>query len=626
MKHVNKSTGLTPAQIRSATKSNTLKSLQEKKSKRRKAKKDRPAKAIRTAQQHDSGLILNLPYAYNHMATELPTPAWFNKSEQVDLSVVVPMYKSSVDEMVDSWDAFCDGVRTELIFVEDACPVNCSSSIVSAWEPRRNDMKGGIGRVYQSSATQGWTACCNIGAEVARGEVVVFLHPEGKLFPGWATALMRLLKKADIGVVGGLHVNESDDSVLEAGREWLWKDNIIAKIGKDSFKGKSLSNAFQMSNTPLEIFQASEREIVSSTLMAVRKKDFIDWGGFCPNLYTREWSDADFCLSVKERGLKVMYQPAARLYRDQLQETDRYHRHGEVYFHNKWIVSGRIDPLVSGKRIQPFSPPTSILVRRSAALGDVLVAAAVVPALKKKYPNSKVTFATGSPQILEGNPYVDRVTEIHSERQFQLFCNLDMAYEYRPNTNMLSAYAESVGVKVKDCRLHLECEPLDVELPDNFIVIHAGKSAWAGRNWSTMRYDQISNRLRKAGQNVVCVGTMADHKTFSCDLDLRSATTMRQLAYVISRAKFFVGADSFPMLVAEIFNVPGVAFFGSIKPETRLITNSVTPIVSTDLPCLGCHHRKSLPSLVTSTCELGMQECMSGISVDKAWQLIEQSI
>ena len=196
-----------------------------------------------------------------------------------------------------------------------------------------------------------------------------------------------------------------------------------------------------------------------------------------------------------------------------------------------------------------------------------------------------------------------------------------MVYEYRPNTNILTAYADAVGVNTKDCDLFLHPEPIE-GLPENYVVIHAGKTMWAGRNWSTLKFDAISGRLKSLNYNVVCVGTYYDHKTTSCDLDLRDKTNVQQLATVIMNAKAFVGIDSFPMHVAQTFEVPGVCFFGSILPETRLLDKGIKPVFADGIRCLGCHHKKHTPCTSTTSCHIGIQDCINNVTTDHVWKSI----
>lgn len=98
---------------------------------------------------------------------------------------------------------------------------------------------------------------------------------------------------------------------------------------------------------------------------------------------------------------------------------------------------------------------------------------------------------------------------------------------------------------------------------------------------------------------------------------------MPQLAFIIQNALAFVGIDSFPMHVAQTFNVPGVCFFGSIKPESRIIRPNMKGVTA-HLPCLGCHHRKPAPCTATAECERGIAECINQVSVDDMLQEINK--
>lgn len=618
-----KNNGLTPSQIKKAVYGQNTSQTKPTSSRQSVIKTNRPVQVRRPMQHQELSLLLNMPYSTPQMATKMPTPDWFTSTKKVDISVIVPLYNSSIDEFVEFWDFNNNGIRVEIIFVDDNCPTNSKDKIVSAWSKRRDEIKSPIGSIYHSCVTQGWGACCNIGAEVANASILAFISPDAKLFPHSLMRMVALLRTPNVGVVGGLHVNEKEDNVIESGKEWNWSSNKFLNIGSETYRGKPLARPFQMNNTPDDIFQSGEREMVSSSLMMVDKNNFREWGGFCPNLYSQEWSDADFCMNVREHGFKVMYQSQARLYRLQT-KTDRYAEHGKTYFSNKWITSGRIDKIVDAARTEKPVNVENILLRRSSAHGDVLIAAAVAPALKKKYPNSKILFSTECPEVVKNNPWIDRIVEEQSERQFQLFFNLDMVYEYRPDTNILTAYAEAVGVDPNDCRAFLHSDSIDV--PDDYVVIHSGKTLWAGRNWTSLKFDQVSNRLRELGKKIVCVGTNSDNKTFSCDLDLRGSTTIGQLAHVIKHASLFIGIDSFPMHVAQVYDIPGVAFFGSITPSTRLISKNMTAVVADGVKCLGCHHRKSLPCPATTVCEVGVQECINGVSVDRMWKAINAKL
>lgn len=602
--------GMTPAQIHKAVHGET-KTKEEPASLISSKKRHKPQQLQRKTASHDASLLFDLPWTTRE-AVEMPVPPWFVPTQKAEVSIIVPLFRNNAENFIGSLDMNAEGVRIEVIFVDDNCPLDSKSKVMSSFK-----QKTPVGRMYQSERTQGWNACCNIGAEKATGDILVFMHPSVKFEAGWLRPLVRMLKKPEIGAVAGLQIE--GDLVLHGGSEWSWEQNRFLTIGVETYRHKPIQR-FNINNMPDDMFGVRECESVSSYCMAVRRKDFLDMGCFNPRIQDPEWADADFCCMLKERGMKVFVQPACPVYLTQ--QERKKEPEGRSCFLNQWTVSGRMDKFIEKKRITPTVD--AILVRRRAAHGDVLIAASVASALKKKHPNARIVFSTLCPEILRNNPWIDRVQEVPSERQFQQYIDLDMAYEYRPNTNILDSYAEAAGVDPKDCQLFLDQDP--IEVPENYVVVHAGKTMWAGRNWSPFKFDAISKRLKEKGHKVVVVGTMSDHVTSVCDLDLRGKTSVHQLAFVIKNSKHFIGIDSFPMHVAQTFDVNGTVFFGSVVPKTRILKNNMVPVVANGLKCLGCHHKKPAPCTVTNFCEVGIQDCVNNVSVDSFWKQVESRL
>lgn len=72
---------------------------------------------------------------------------------------------------------------------------------------------------------------------------------------------------------------------------------------------------------------------------------------------------------------------------------------------------------------QDYRPvSTYLLVVHLEALGSVLRGTSILPALKRKYPESHVTWVTQAPadQLLSNNPYIDKVLTISSEQLLEL--------------------------------------------------------------------------------------------------------------------------------------------------------------------------------------------------------------
>jgi ADP-heptose:LPS heptosyltransferase len=161
-------------------------------------------------------------------------------------------------------------------------------------------------------------------------------------------------------------------------------------------------------------------------------------------------------------------------------------------------------------------------------------------------------------------------------------------------------------------------------LPKNYVVLHAGKTAWVGRDWENGKHFQkICEYIMKLGFNIVWVGNENDGPKIDGTTDFRGNTTIHQLATIIKDAKFFIGIDSFPFHVAQTFKIPGICYFGSIDPQTRIINKNMHALVAKNLSCLGCHHRKLAPATVTNVCETGTLACEKSVPFEDIVPLIE---
>lgn len=566
---------------------------------------------------------------------EWETPEWFRSKEKVDVSVIVPLYKSEsvIKDLIASWPLE-NKCSVEIIFVDDNCPNDSKRTVIKAWEKRKKELNCPIGKIIFNSKNKGYGQACNAGVRFATGKYLIFLNADTKVTPGWIEPMIDLFEDSKVGLVGNMHLKEGgihDGTIDSAGSEWKWEDKSFVHIGRHCYRRKNLSGPFKIETCPKDILKVSEREMVTGCCFAMPKSIFDYIGGFNPNYRIGYWEDSEICLNVRELGYKILFQPNSIIYH-KLGHTSsgghKYFGHNKKYFMNKWVKSHRLDSLLlEGARSDGDEPVTSILIKRTNAHGDALVATGVCAALKKKYPKAKILFSTLFPEILCQNPNIDTFVEIEKikETKFDLFYNLDYCYEWRPNVDIMTAYAEAVGVLKKDCSICLRPEPAKINLPENYIIMHAGKTSWVGRDWTHDNFIKIANKLLNQGEKIVTIGNHSE-EALPCTLDLRSKTTIPEMAWVMSKAKAFVGIDSLPMHIAQAFNIPGVSFFGCVNPELRIYSKNMQGVTADNLECLGCHHRKAAPSTVTNVCETKTLDCIKLVSVDLMWQKVEKMI
>lgn len=560
-----------------------------------------------------------------------PIPGNYKK-KNIDVSIIIPLYKSRsvVKDQIMRW-VQDDDLEVEIIYVSDNCPDKSAVAVSEAWNRRPDKHKFNV-KILPLRHNHGFGGACNNGAYYAQGKHLIFLNADTVVTPNWIKPMLRLFDDPKVGIVGNMQLKEGGPlhgTIDSAGSEWAWTTLNFLHIGRHSYHGELLDEPFAYDEAPADLLVPAEREMVTGCCFAIPKKLFDEVGGFDYHYRRAYWEDTELNLSVRDMGYKVMFQPESVIYH-KLSHAEvgehPYHHLNKTHFLNKWVKTERIDKLVRAER--PIMPETitNILVRRHAANGDVLVAAAIVPALKKKYPNSTIYFETKCPQVLIYNPHIDYITEEEPQGvTFNYMVDLDLAYERRPFSNILQCYADEAGVDAKDCELSLYEARVVKPLLNGYVVIHAGRTNWAGRNWHQDRWRELALRIHDSGHQIICVGRSGDHFV-PCDVDCREKTTIHELATIIKDAKLFVGIDSMPFHISQATKTPGVAFFGSIKPELRIINDNITPCTAKDLGCLGCHHRRPAPSVVTNECETGTHDCENLVTVDDMWNLIKEKL
>jgi len=110
---------------------------------------------------------------------------------------------------------------------------------------------------------------------------------------------------------------------------------------------------------------------------------------------------------------------------------------------------------------------------------------------------------------------------------------------------------------------------------DQFVLINPGGS-WASKRWEVERYGEVAAGLQSQfGLSSVVVWAGAEEKQMANEIVAASAgaaviacpTTLREMAALAKRAKFFVGSDTGPMHIATAVGTPCVGLYGTTRPE-----------------------------------------------------------
>jgi GT2 family glycosyltransferase len=143
----------------------------------------------------------------------------------------------------------------------------------------------------------------NLAARRADGEYLVFLNNDTEVISReWLHHLLYYAEQRDVGAVGALLLHDNG---------WVQHAGVIlgmrgtADHSMRGFRAKSDGYAGSLSC-------AREVSAVTAACMAVRKSTFFEVGELNEHFFTI-YQDLDFCLRLRERGLRIIWTPQAVL-------------------------------------------------------------------------------------------------------------------------------------------------------------------------------------------------------------------------------------------------------------------------------------------------------------------------
>ena len=204
------------------------------------------------------------------------------------VSVVIPIYGklNYTLRCLASIAANPPSVPFEVIVVDDCSPDD-SAQVLNG--------SGGI-RLISNEKNQGFIRSCNIGATASNGRYICFLNNDTEVTPGWLDELVRTFYEfTDVGLVGSKLVYPNG-KLQEAGGI-IWRDGSAWNFGRNQDPSLPVYN------------YAREVDYCSGASIMVPRALFEEFGGFDERYLPAYYEDADLALKIRDKGLKVIYQP-----------------------------------------------------------------------------------------------------------------------------------------------------------------------------------------------------------------------------------------------------------------------------------------------------------------------------
>ena len=196
-------------------------------------------------------------------------------------------------------------------------------------------------RVLSNDSNLGFLESVRLGAESARGDMLVFLNNDTVPLDGWLQSLLRTFRQHEgVGAVGG-KLLYPDGRVQEAGG-MVFADGSAAKFG------------YMHPDADASFFRfVREVDYVSGCLLATPRDVYEELGGFDRRFEFGYYEDTDYCFALRGRGYRVLYQPASVIVHvegatagiDLAVGPKRYQARNQALFADKWREALERQPL-----------------------------------------------------------------------------------------------------------------------------------------------------------------------------------------------------------------------------------------------------------------------------------------
>lgn len=204
-------------------------------------------------------------------------------------SVVIPVY--------GQWGVTAQCLRS---FMEH--PPSVPYEVVVVDDASRDDTRERLAevtgvRVVALDENRGFIGATNAGIEASRGEYVVMLNNDTQITDGWLEALIAAVSAPGVGL---------------AGSKLVYPDGRLQEAGGIIFANAGGWNYGRFDNPALERYNvARDVDYCSGAAIILRRDLLSDLGNLDPRFAPAYFDDVDLAFSVRERGLRVVYEPKA---------------------------------------------------------------------------------------------------------------------------------------------------------------------------------------------------------------------------------------------------------------------------------------------------------------------------
>jgi len=217
-----------------------------------------------------------------------------------------------------------------------------------------------------------------------------------------------------------------------------------------------------------------------------------------------------------------------------------------------------------------------ILVELRWRLGDEIMAIPIYEALRTIYAPCTITVLCNYPDLLEGNPHVDRINELPSQVDRYILLRSDAR-----DVPRIEHYARLCQVPTPTARPALYLKDWQTPYLDGLsrpVVALCSGASWTTKCWPIVRWRDLAERLVNEGCSIVELGK--GDESIGIGKSLVDRTTVREAACVLRGVNLMICGDSGLMHLSLAAGTPTIAMFGPTDPCMLVIKDpNLSPLL-----------------------------------------------
>jgi GT2 family glycosyltransferase/glycosyltransferase involved in cell wall biosynthesis/Tfp pilus assembly protein PilF len=194
-------------------------------------------------------------------------------------------------------------------------------------------------KIIRNEKNVGFAKACNLGARISESDYLLFLNNDTEAKPSWLEYLLSVFNQNLEVAIAGAKLLYPDRTIQHAGIEFL---PLQHPLNLNEFGAVNVmpDHPYRFLDETMPLVNVRrELDMITGACLLIKSSVFKEVGGF-DEVYLNGCEDIDLCLKIRQRGLKVIYEPKAILIHHEGKTSGRFDhvkKNLEIFF-SRWAA------------------------------------------------------------------------------------------------------------------------------------------------------------------------------------------------------------------------------------------------------------------------------------------------